>query len=568
MIGKHILQLIIEHAQNYPGRIALRFLKDASGGYETYTWPDVVRLAWQGLATLKNRGLNQGDRVLLALPTSEGFVAGALGALWGGMIPTNVALPLNRLASSTSTTYSRSDERSNRNGFSTFEAEWQNLISSLAPSAIISETTLPSTDVPVIKPEELLKPTQSSPDKMNFPDPNQIAYIQFTSGSTGRPRGIALNLKGICANLEGMRWRLRTVPEDRGLTWLPMYHDMGFFGSFLLPLYCGFPLTMMDPSLFIANPLLWLRVISEMEVTITPTPVSALQTCLDLLQRRPQPHLDLSSCTQFIVGAEPIPPRLVQNFNNVLTRYGALESALRPSYGLAEVTLAATIPMLGRVSKVDWIQRESLEIDRKAVPTHAEASDAQGYVSTGIPLEGTQIQIVSENREPLPDRHVGRIMIQSSSLLIAVLEDGTLHPRNEGWLDTGDLGYFSDGELFVTGRRKDIIIKRGRNYSPDRIEDLATLVEGVHRAAAFGLYDETSLTEKVILLVETRGKYNGKVDHRDQIRLSVRSHLWSTGYEIDTVHIVPKGSLPRTTSGKIRRQHCRELFLQNAFVEE
>ncbi len=547
MLDTHLLWRLTEQARRYPDRLALQILKDGAGGHAAFTWCEVLRLAQQGLDALRCRGLSTGDRVLLALPTSEAFVAGLLGALWGGIVPATLALPSNRHASVA------------------FAAEWRSLVALLAPAAIITEMALPQVDVPRISPEELLQSRATQAEVEDCAAPDRIAYIQFTSGSTGRPRGVVLSLAGMCANLESMRWRLRLTPEDCMVSWLPMYHDMGLFGGLLLPLYCGARTMLMDPSFFVANPLLWFKMMAETRATISPVPPSALHVGLQLLRRRPQPQLALSSCLQFIVGAEPVLPHLIQHFNEVLTPYGVAETALRPAYGLAEATLAVTMPFLGQAPRIDWVQREALEVHRHAVPTTAETQGSQGWVSVGRPLEGVRLSIVAETGEPVPERHVGRILLQSSSLMTAVLENGTLYPPKEAWLDTGDLGYLADGELFVTGRWKDIIIKRGRNYSPERLEELAALVEGVHRVTAFGLYDETALTEKVVLLVEPRSKYRNSAQQRDHVRLAVRSQLRLAGYEVDEVHLIPKGQLPRTTSGKIRRQHCRELFVQHAF---
>ena len=544
----HILHLITNRARNNPDRVALRFLKDSSGGYETLTWSDVLRLAHQGLVALKSRGLNQGDRVLLILPANEAFVAGVLGALWAGIVP-SILPPLPNQGSS-----------------AVFGAEWQNLITLFSPSAIMTDLKLPQMDLPKISSEELLKSAGVPSEAEDVPNANQICYIQVTSGSTGAPKGVALSWRAICANLEAMRQRLRMTPEDHGVSWLPMYHDMGFFGTFLLSLYSGASLTLMDTSFFVSKPLLWFRVMAQTRATITAVPPSALQAALNLLRRRPQPHLDLSSCIQFVVGSEPVPYRLIQIFREVLAPYGVIETALRPAYGLAEATLAVTIPPMGHLPRVDWVQAKSLEVDRKAVQTSKGKNGAQAWLSMGTPLSGVQISIVSETGETLPERHLGQIWLQSSSRLTAVLENVTLYPQDGEWLDTGDLGYLAGGELFVTGRRKDIIIRRGRNYSPERLEDLASLADGVTRAAAFGLYNQATFTEKIILLVETRSRGAGGANHRDQIRLSVRSHLRAAECEVDEVYIVPRRSLPQTTSGKIRRQYCRELFLQKAFT--
>ena len=182
----------------------------------------------------------------------------------------------------------------------------------------------------------------------------------------------------------------------------------------------------------------------------------------------------------------------------------------------------------------------------------------------GSPLAGIEVEVVDDQGQALPERRVGGVMVRAPSLMSGTVEDGELIPRRGEWLDTGDLGYLAEGELYVTGRRKDIIIKNGRNYSPDRAEELACLAAEARRAVAFGVFDEAKVTERFVLMVEAAGKELNSADRRDRKRLAIRAALQAAGYNVDEIRFAPKGSLPRTSSGKIRRQRCRELYLDGS----
>ena len=539
--GEHVLQRIARRASERGDEPAVKFFDPGAAGLTVLSWAELERLARRARAGLEQLGLGRGDRLLLLLPTGPQYVGLLLGAFQAGIVP------------STMRAFDASEGTASQH-------ELAELVSALVPRLVVSAKPLALAAADCVHPESILSAAPSDrPADLQGPD--APAYVQFTSGSTGRPRGIVLTWPAILANVAAIAERSGLTAQDRAVSWLPMYHDMGLFGGLLTALHAGTVITLLDTSVFINGPLTWLRVIDSERATITVSPPSALQTCLQMLARRPGAY-DLSSLEQILCGAEPLSQRFVREVADALAPYGLRPTALRPVYGLAEATLAVTFPPRPRMPLIDQVERAGFETDGVATPAGPDSAEARAWVSAGTPVAGTSVRIVGDDGVDLPDRHVGRILILTPSLFAGHLEAGRFSAREGTWFDTGDLGYRADGELYVTGRRKDLIIKNGRNYSPDRIEELACLVDGVRRAVAFGLYDEARATEQIVVLAEVRLREGADAAGRDELRLRIRGELTRAGYAVDVVSFVDRGSLPLTTSGKVRRQLCREMFVQ------
>ena len=536
----HLLGRIVRRARDDPDRVAVRFIENTSGKSSVLTWLELERAAWAARAQFAARGLVPGDRILLLLPTGPAYVASLLGSLWAGLVPATLPRP--------------------GGSQSKVDREVADLIDVFAPHAVVGvECTAVGTEV--IPAEGLGCPGPPVSGPRDFSALQDLCYVQFSSGSTARPRGLALTWAAIEANLDAIVAATGMGIRHQAVSWLPMYHDMGLFGSLLACLYAGCEHTIMDPAVFVANPLMWLRIMHERRATITVAPPSALKSCLELLRRRPSTELDLSSLEQVICGSEPIPPSLTQAFGTGFGRYGAGVAALRPVYGLAEATLAVAFSPLGRAPRADRIARAPFEKSGHAMPVSlASREPAVAWVSAGKPLPGIELKVVGDDGQPVPERRAGRIWVRSPSLYSAILEEGLFRKRSGQWLDTGDTGYMAEGELYVTGRVKDLIIKNGRNYSPERLEELAGLVNGVRRCAAIGVFDENRATERIVLMIEVQPRHLACVESRDRMRLSVRGELRAAGYPVDEVHLLAKGTLPLTTSGKVRRHQSRELY--------
>lgn len=543
---EHLLDRLRRRAAERPGEPAIQFAENGTGALTILTWSDIDTLARRARAGFEALGLAPGDRILLQVPTGPDYLGLLLGAFMAGIVPAT----LHALGEA--------------GDGASLDRELSGLVATLAPRLIVAARPLSVPNIVVVPPERLLAVAPSD-SPLAIAPPDAPAYVQFTSGSTGRPRGIALTWPAILANLTAIVRCLPITPRDRFVSWLPMYHDMGLFGGFLSPLYVGACGTMLDTRHFINGPLVWFRVIEAVRATLTVTPPSALQTCIQMLARRKAGY-DLSSLEQIICGAEPVSDRFVQGVADNLSRFGLRPTALRPVYGLAEATLAVSFPPEPRVPRIDHVDRAAFETHGVATPADAAADGTRGWVSAGSPIAGTAVRIADDDGCELPERRIGRVLIRTPSLYAGYIEDGRFRRRTDAWFDTGDLGYVADGEIYVTGRRKDLIIKNGRNYSPDRLEELACLVDGVRRAAAFGLFDEERATEKVVVLAEARPRDTADAAGRDTLRMRIRRELTHAGYAVDVVSFVDRGSLPRTTSGKLRRQLCRELFARQALA--
>ncbi|HEY9025941.1 MAG TPA: AMP-binding protein [Burkholderiaceae bacterium] len=540
--GDHLLQRIARRATERGDEPAVRFFDPGTSELAVLTWAELDLLARRARAGLEQLGLARGDRLLLLLPTGPHYVGLLLGAFQAGIVPSTLR-----------TFGDGSDGTASQH-------ELAELVDAMAPRLVVADKPLAVAGAPCVQPESVLAaaPSDRPPDLQG---PDAPAYVQFTSGSTGRPRGIALTWPAILANIAAIAERSGLTDQDRAVSWLPMYHDMGLFGALLTALRAGTSITLMDTSAFVNGPLTWLRLIERVRATITVAPPSALQTCMQMLARRPGTY-DLSSLEQIICGAEPLSQRFVHELADTLGRHGLRPTALRPVYGLAEATLAVTFPPQPRAPRIDRVDRHRFETEGVAVPAGPDDAQARAWVSAGTPVAGTSVRIVGDDDVDRPDRHLGRILIQTPSLLAGHVEGGRFTAREGAWFDTGDLGYRADGELYVTGRRKDLIIKNGRNHSPDRIEELVCLVDGVRRAVAFGLYDEARATEQIVVLAEVRTRDAADAAARDALRLRIRRELSQAGYLVDMVSFVDRGSLPLTTSGKVRRQLCRDRFVQ------
>ena len=535
----HILDLLDYKSAHVPDETAITLVVDGSGSRETIDWRTLAGNARRAAGCYRSRGLNSGDRVLIMLPTGAAFLAAFLGALGAGLTPTSIA-PFTK-----------------HNGAYSLD-EWRALVASLTPALMVGETIPDGIDLALITPAELL----AGDEIALAADPTAPCYVQLSSGSTGIPKGIVLSWPSVKANLLAIAERIPLTPLDHMFSWLPMYHDMGLFGTLLAPLLAGSRVTLMDPKLFVSHPMLWLQAVAASGSTITTTPPSALHFCLQTLKRRPLASLDLSKLQKVICGSEPVTASLIRDFEAVLSNYGVAATVLKPVYGLAENTLAVTIPHLQQSPRIERVEKAAFETLGEIRPCSADAES--GYlemVCVGPLLSGVKLEIRDAENQVLGENKVGAIWLDTPSLLSGTLsKTGEVLPHS-GWYDTGDSGYMEQGGLFITGRRRDIIIKNGRNYSPERVEELATLPAEAYRAAAFGVFQDALQSEKVIVLIEVRKAHLSDAVQRDKIRLAVRSGFNEAGYPVDEIKLVDKGSLPRTSSGKIRRQACRLAYI-------
>ncbi|HET8648391.1 MAG TPA: AMP-binding protein, partial [Vicinamibacteria bacterium] len=396
---------------------------------------------------------------------------------------------------------------------------------------------------------------------------SEPALIQYTSGSTGAPKGVLLTHANLLANVEAVAAGLDARPNDVGVSWLPLYHDMGLIGTWLFCLHQGLPLDLQSPLSFLARPERWLWAIHERRATLTAAPNFAYELCASRVPERALEGLDLSSWRCALNGAEPVSPETLERFTRRFARYGFRPEAMMPVYGLAECSVGLCFPPVGRGALVRSVQRERFESQRVAVPAVAGDTGALRFVSAGVPLPGHEVRVVDAAGAEVPEGGVGRLAFRGPSMTAGYYNrpDATAAiTLPGGWLDSGDLAFRLDGEVYIAGRVKDLIIKGGRNLVPQEIEELAADVAGVRRGCvvAFGVADAAAGTERLVVVAETRAT---EAAQREHIAAAVTQRLAEAlGLPPDVVEMAPPGAVPKTSSGKVRRAETRQLYLEGA----
>jgi fatty-acyl-CoA synthase len=388
-------------------------------------------------------------------------------------------------------------------------------------------------------------------------DPDRLAILQFTSGSTSDPKGVMLPDRCILANIDAIAEGIGITSEDRAVSWLPLYHDMGLIGLLMTPMLAGFELVLGAPTDFLGKPGSWLEWISEYRGTITAGPNFSYALAARALRR--QSGLDLSSWRLALNGAEPVDPGAVEAFCAAAAPHGFDPKAAFSVFGMAEATLAVTFPDPGVGLEVDIVDRDALEHGRYAAPAPG-GGDTTRLAVLGRPLRGFEVSIRDpDTGDPLGEREIGELTIRGPSVTPGYYANpaATEAAFRDGWFRTGDLAYLLDGRLVVCGRLKDMIIVGGRNLFPEDIERAAGTVDGVRagNVIAFGS-DRRRGRESIIVVAETRADEDTK-PVRDAVATTV---LDAVGVPAVDIVLVRPGTLPKTSSGKLQRSLCRERY--------
>ena len=412
--------------------------------------------------------------------------------------------------------------------------------------------------VPLLHPAELAG--AGGPAPADRADPEDPAILQFTSGSTAAPKGVVLPHRAVVAGLDAInRGAGMDRERDSGAVWLPLYHDMGLFGT-LAAVSIGMPVDLWSPAYFVRHPDRWLAAVAAAGHTVCPLPNFAYDQLVDSVPAAEMARLDLSRWRVAFNGAEMVSVESVEAFLAHAAPAGFRPEAMFPVYGLAEATLAVTFPPLGRPPRADWVDRELLAGTGRAKPVGRDAPGARGVMGLGHPVPGMAVRVADpETGAERPDREVGEVQARGASVTTGYLGGGADLFTADGWLRTGDLGYLVAGELHLTGRIKDMMIVRGENHYPEDVESAARGAGGVYkrRCVAFVGAGPGAAAERMVLVAETP-----VADPADRRRLAaeLRSRVGAaTGLADLDVHLLPPRSIPRTSSGKLRRQATREL---------
>jgi len=539
-------------------------------------WGEVRERALAVAAGLLAAGAGRGDRVALVFPTGVEFFAAFFGALLAGAVPVPLYPPvrLGRLREYVSRTTRMlaacdalvvlADGRVKRFlGEAVAAARPRLGCRTLAELPAVPAAAVAAAAGAV---------TSASAALGEGPRPDDLALIQFSSGTTVAPKAVALSHRAVVAQTEILSgcWSDREGLRHSCASWLPLYHDMGLIGCVFPALARDATLTLLPPELFVARPALWLRAIGRYGATISPAPNFGYSLCLTRVADAEMAGVDLSCWRAALNGAEPVAPGVLRAFTRRFARWGLSPAALTPVYGLSEAALAVTFSALDRPCRSGWYDREALAEERLArrVSPGAQGAGvperAQEIVSVGRPLPGFRLAVRDPQGHELPAGRVGRLWVSGPSLMQGYLSDpeGTARTLRAGWLDTGDLGFLDDGELFLTGRAKDLIILRGRNHSPAEIEQAVDALPGARAgcAVAVSWLPDGAAGEVLALFVE-RSRHATPAELAALPDACREAVLAATGLALDLLEVLAPGTLPRTSSGKLQRSETLRLHL-------
>ncbi len=542
------------HAQRHPARTHVLFQRSAR---ETvaFTYAELLSKARHVAAGLRDRGVRAGDFVALMLPTGLEFFQSFYGILLVGAVPVPIYPP---------TRPGQVEDHLRRQAGILQNCEAVALVSFDAARLVahILSGLVPSLRV-VTTPEELCRESGGAAVANDHRGiANEIAFLQYTSGSTGSPKGVTLDHGNLLANIRAWGQAVALKPDDVVVSWLPLYHDMGLIGAWLGSLYHACPLVLMSPLDFLARPERWLWAIHAHHGTVTAAPNFAFEVCLRHADPQRLQGLDLSSWRYAANGAEPVGADTLARFAAAFRPYGFRSEALAPVYGLAECSVGLAVGPPGRGPVIDHVQREALAAG-EARPAAAGDENAVALVACGIPLPGHELRVVDEDGVEMPPRRVGRIEFRGPSATRGYYRnaEATAGLIRDGWLDSGDLGYLADGDIVLTGRLKDMIIRGGRNLYPYELEEAIGSLEGVRRGcvAVFGVPAVGEGTERLVAVAEYRP--NGRAQHELLVSQITALAVELLGTPPDDVVLAPPQSVLKTSSGKIRRAATRDAYV-------
>jgi fatty-acyl-CoA synthase len=551
-----------------PERVHIR-LYEENGEPRAITFGELYQRASTVAAELAQRGLEPAQTVALMLPTCAEFFATFAGILLAGGIPVPIYPPFRA---------DRIAEYATRQSGILRNAEAQFLITFRQAEGL---ARLLGPNVPslreVLNAQRLCAPAHA-PDETNSAHGGKnwrpvqslvrhareedIAFLQYTSGSTGDPKGVILTHANLLANIRAIVEAVAMSRDDVAVSWLPLYHDMGLIGAWFTPLFAGIPLVVMSPIAFLSEPVRWLRAIQRHRGTLSPAPNFAYELCLRKITDKDLEGLDLSSWRAALNGAEPVEPATIARFIERFAPHGFRREAILPVYGLAENCVGLSAPKLGTAYRIDRIERAALESKGRAVPAAAGDSAALEFVGAGHPLPTVECRIVTSDGKDVGERIEGHLWFRGPSATSGYYRNPQATReliRDDGWHESGDLAYWADGELFITGRAKDLIIKAGRNLYPQEVEQVVGRIAGVRPGCvvAFGAPDQRSGTERFVVTAEIR---NAADSSRISAEIS-RAVEDTIGVPPDIVELLPPQSIPKTSSGKLRRTETRRLYL-------
>ncbi|WP_110986977.1 type I polyketide synthase [Acaryochloris thomasi] len=556
-----LVELLIWRAQSKPQHQTYTFLTDGEA--------DAVQLSNESLdqqARWICQQLQQfeakRERVLLVFPAGLSYVAAFFGCLYAGAIATPIYPPRPN----------RSLER------------LKSIVDDAQPTLALTTTAtlnrlqqLP--DLPWLqKLKWIVTDDAQKPQEPVHIEPmagDDVAFLQYTSGSTAAPKGVMVTHKNLLHNLAWIARQFNHTSQMSVVSWLPPYHDMGLIGGILQPLYCGGSVTLMDPAQFLQKPLRWLQAISRYQVTTSGAPNFAYDLCVERATPQDKAELDLSSWRVAFTGAEPIRAGTLSNFATAFAECGFRREAFLPCYGMAETTLMTTGKRASEQLVCKTVQGTALRLNQ-VLEVDATEEDAQTLVSCGYSALDQSVQIVDPDQlTPCSSEQVGEIWVSGPSVAKGYWNQPELTKAafcadldGDGpFLRTGDLGFLSDGELYITGRRKDLLIFRGQNHYP---QDIEATVAQCHPALKSGCGAAVSQfvagEERLVIVQEVERSHRRRLNIEDIIITVQKAVSQHHELQIHGLYLLKPGSIPKTSSGKIQRQACKQGLLNNSLT--
>jgi acyl carrier protein len=538
------------HVERQPDRLTVHLYEEGAEHPITY------RALWEGslayAAQLAEAGLAPGDTVAIMLTTSREYLFCFYGALLAGGIPVPLYPPAR---------------------LTTIEDHLTRHVGILKSAGAALMVTVPEAKpiawllrAQVESLRAVLTTRDFSATAKGFTPVRgaggQVGFLQYTSGSTGQPKGVVLTHANLLANVRAMGRAARVTSEDVFVSWLPLYHDMGLIGGCFATMVLGFPVVLMSPLAFLARPSQWLRAIHRHRGTISGGPNFAYELCLRRIPEHELEGLDLSSWRFAFNGAEPVSPETMSAFSEKFSRWGFGENVLSPVYGLAECSVGLAFTPPGERWQLDSLDRERFSATGEAVPARRDDPAPLKVVSCGEVLPGHDVRVVDAAGLELADRNEGLLQFRGPSATSGYYRnpEATKALFDGEWLNTGDRAYLSDRRIYVTGREKDIIIRGGRNISPYELEEAVGDIPGVRRGcvAVFGSPDKPGGTERVVVLAESR---EADAARHGEIRTRINElAIGLIGAPVDDIVLAPPHTVPKTSSGKIRRLAARGYY--------
>ena len=545
-----LLEALDWHVVRHPERLQVHHY--AENGDEEISYAALQRGAAGYASRIAAHGLLPGQTVAIMLPTGRDYLFSFFGILMAGGIPVPLYPPARPAQ---------------------IEDHLRRHVGILDNCRAAMLITIPEAKTVAL----LLRSQVQSLQRVLMPDdlaggdaaftplpanPGDIAFLQYTSGSTGNPKGVVLTHANLVTNIRGMGVAVQASANDVFVSWLPLYHDMGLIGAWFAALYLGFPTVLMSPLAFLSHPSSWLWAIHRHRGTLSGGPNFSYELCLKRIEDTELEGLDLSCWRYAFNGAEPVSPDTLAAFGQRFARYGLPATALQPVYGLAEASVGLAFPAPGTRYRIDRIERAAFQNRGEARTAAAGESTVLEVPCCGPVIAAHYLRVVDPAGVELADRQEGRLQFKGPSATSGYFRnpEQTKKLFAGAWLDTGDLAYLADGELYLSGRAKDIIIRGGRNLYPYELEQAVGALPGVRKGcvAVFGSPDPRTGTERVVVLAETRETTAAALD---ALRRNINERAVDLiGLPADDIVLAPPHTVLKTSSGKIRRAASREYY--------